>query len=119
MEMYKVLSKKYLSSNIVSMDILAPRVAKKAMPGQFLIVKMDEFADMEELKKQHFVFIAGGVGAAPIHPQIKWFAQHGINMDVILGSRSKDLLILEEEFKKLTPNVHVCTDDGSYGMHGP
>jgi len=174
MEMYKVLSKKYLSSNIVSMDILAPRVAKKAMPGQFLIVKMDEFAeriplticdydkevgsvniifqivgestkdmeklkvgdsfedvvgplgqmcefvheDMEELKKQHFVFIAGGVGAAPIHPQIKWFAQHGINMDVILGSRSKDLLILEEEFKKLTPNVHVCTDDGSYGMHG-
>jgi len=39
-------------------------------------------------------------------------------MDVILGSRSHDLLILEEEFKKLTPNVHVCTDDGSYGMHG-
>ncbi len=172
--MYKVLSKKYLSSNILSMDILAPRVAKKAMPGQFLIVKMDEFAeriplticdydkkigsvniifqivgestkdmeklkvgdsfedvvgplgqmcefmddDIEELKKQHFVFIAGGVGAAPIHPQIKWFSQQGLNMDVILGSRSKDLLILEEEFKKLTPNVHVCTDDGSYGMHG-
>ncbi len=172
--MYKVLSKKYLSSNILSMDILAPRVAKKAMPGQFLIVKMDEFAeriplticdydkkvgsvniifqivgestkdmeklnvgdsfedlvgplgqmcefmhdDIEELKKQHFVFIAGGVGAAPIHPQIKWFSQQGLKMDVILGSRSKDLLILEEEFKKLTPNVHVCTDDGSYSLHG-
>lgn len=172
--MFEVVTKKYLAKNILSMDIKAPRLASKAMPGQFLIVKKDEFAeriplticdynkeegtinivfqvvgkstldmeefqigdsfadvvgplgqvsefvheDLEELKKEHFVFIAGGVGAAPVYPQVKWFVEQGFEVDVILGSRNKDLLILEKEFNELTPNVHICTDDGSYGYNG-
>lgn len=172
--MFEVMKKEYLASNILSMDIKAPRLAQKAMPGQFLIVKTDEFGeriplticdydtefgtvnivfqvvgkstqdmevlevgdyfqdvvgplgqmsefihqDMEALKKERFVFIAGGVGTAPVYPQVKWFVDHGLDVDVIIGARSQDLLILEKEFRLLTPNVHICTDDGSYGLHG-
>ncbi|MDD3324924.1 MAG: NADPH-dependent glutamate synthase [Sulfurospirillaceae bacterium] len=172
--MFEIMTKKYLAENILSMDIKAPRVADKAMPGQFLIVKTNEFGeriplticdydkefgtinivfqvvgkstlDMEaleigdhfqdvvgplgqmsefihkdrsELEKERFVFIAGGVGTAPVYPQVKWFVDNGLHVDVIIGARSKNLLILEDEFKALTPNVHICTDDGSYGLHG-
>jgi len=172
--MFEIMSKKYLSDNILSMDIKAPRVARKAMPGQFLIVKTDEFGeriplticdydkeketvniiyqvvgqstidmenlkvgdyfqdivgplgqeseflheDLETLKKESFIFIAGGVGTAPVYPQVKWLSNNGIEVDVIIGARSKDLLIMEEEFRALTPNVHICTDDGSYEFHG-
>jgi len=171
---FEVVTKKYLAENILSMDIKAPRLASNAMPGQFLIVKKDEFAeriplticdydkkegtinivfqivgkstlameelnvgdcftdvvgplgqisefiyeDREKLKNEHFIFIAGGVGAAPVYPQVKWFVEQGFEVDVILGSRNKDLLILEKEFNELTPNIHVCTDDGSYGYSG-
>lgn len=73
---------------------------------------------LETVKGQRYCFIGGGVGAAPVYPQVKWFAEHGIDCDVIIGTRSHDTLILEEEFKALTDNVHVCTDDGSYGVHG-
>lgn len=172
--MFEIIKKEYLASNILSMDVKAPRLAQKAMPGQFLIVKTDEFGeriplticdydknlgtinivfqtvggstkdmeklevgdyfqdvvgplgqmsefiheDIEKLKKEHFVFIAGGVGTAPVYPQVKWFVENGLEVDVIIGARNKDLFILEKEFRALTPNVHICTDDGSYGFHG-
>lgn len=172
--MYKIISKKALTESIFSMDIEAPRVAKSAKPGQFIIIKNDEkgeripltiadydaekgtvtivFAaigkgtkqlaefnegdtvadfvgplgvpsefiheDIEELKKRNFIFIAGGVGAAPVYPQVKWMHENGIAVDVILGSRNKDLLIYEEELKAASGNLYVTTDDGSYGAKG-
>lgn len=73
---------------------------------------------IEELKKESFIFIAGGVGAAPVYPQVKWLHEHGIEADVILGARNKDLLIMEENLRKVAANVYVCTDDGSYGEKG-
>ncbi len=172
--MFEIMKKKYLSRNIVLMDVKAPKLAKKAMPGQFLIVKVDEFGeripltvcdynreketitivyqvvgkstedmaalevgdyfedvvgplgqmsefiheDIEKLKKQKLIFVAGGVGAAPVYPQVKWFAENGIEVDVIVGARDEESVILEEEFKECTPNVYICTDDGSYGTEG-
>jgi ferredoxin--NADP+ reductase len=171
---YKIVSKRELTNNIFLMDIEAPRVAKSAKPGQFIIIKNDEkgeripltiadydakkgtvtivFAtigkgtkqlatfnegdyvsdfvgplgvpsefiheDLEELKKQNILFIAGGVGAAPVYPQVKWMHENGIDVDVILGSRNKDLLIYEEELKAVSGNLYVTTDDGSYGFKG-
>ena len=73
---------------------------------------------IEVLKKESFIFIAGGVGAAPVYPQVKWLHEHGIEADVILGARNKDLLIMEEDLRKVAANVYVCTDDGSYGEKG-
>lgn len=172
--MYKIKDKRYLTENIYLMDIEAPRVAKSAKPGQFIIIKNDEKGeripltiadydrergtvtivfqtvgagtkqlaqfeegefvadfvgplgvpsefvneDIEELKKQNIIFVAGGVGAAPVYPQVKWMHEHGIKCDVIVGSRNKELLILEEEMRKVAGNLYVATDDGSYGFNG-
>ncbi|CUU45909.1 sulfide/dihydroorotate dehydrogenase-like FAD/NAD-binding protein [Clostridium beijerinckii] len=172
--MYKIVNKKELTNNIFSMDIEAPRVAKSAKPGQFIIIKNDEkgeripltiadydqekgtvtivfqtvgkgtkqlaafnegdhvadfvgplgvpsefiHEDIEELKKKNFIFVAGGVGAAPVYPQVKWMHEHGIAVDVILGSRNKDLLIYEEKLNKAAGNLYVTTDDGSYEFKG-
>ncbi len=73
--------------------------------------------DLEELKKKNIIFIAGGVGTAPVYPQVKWLSEHGITADVIIGAKSKEFVILEEEFKKVC-NLYVTTDDGSYGRSG-
>ncbi len=73
--------------------------------------------DLEEVKKKKVVFIAGGVGTAPVYPQAKWLHDHGIECDIIVGARTKELLILEDEMSKVG-NLHLCTDDGSYGFHG-
>lgn len=74
--------------------------------------------DIEELKKKKIVFIAGGVGTAPVYPQVKWLHEHGVDCDVIMGSKTKDLLILVEEMRKVATNLYVTTDDGTYGFHG-
>ena len=172
--MYKIVKKRELTDNIYLMDIEAPRVAKSAEPGQFIIIKNDEkgeripltiadynsekgtvtivfqavgrgtkelanfevgeyvadfvgplgqpsefiHEDIEELNKKNIIFIAGGVGAAPVYPQVKWMKEHGINCDVIVGSRTKDLLILEEELKEVSGNLYISTDDGTYGFSG-
>ena len=73
--------------------------------------------DIEELKKKKMVFIAGGVGTAPVYPQVKWLKEHGITADVILGSKTKDMVILEKELAAVS-NLYVTTDDGSYGRSG-
>lgn len=172
--MYKILKKEVLAPDIYLLDIEAPRVAKSAKPGQFIIVKTDEKReriplticdydaekgsvtivfqkigastlemtkyevgdyfrdfvgplgqpaefineDIEELKNKKFLFIAGGVGTAPVYPQVKWFGQNGIDVDVIIGAKSKSNLILEKEMDKFAGEVFVATDDGSYGFHG-
>lgn len=74
--------------------------------------------DLEILKKKKMLFVAGGVGTAPVYPQVKWLHQHGIAADVIMGSKTKDLLILEKEMKEVAGNLYVTTDDGSYERKG-
>lgn len=74
--------------------------------------------DVEELKQKKILFVAGGVGAAPVYPQVKWLHNHGIQVDVIVGAKNKDLLILEEEMTAVSGNYYPCTDDGSYGHAG-
>ncbi|MCF0175545.1 MAG: sulfide/dihydroorotate dehydrogenase-like FAD/NAD-binding protein [Bacteroidales bacterium] len=172
--MYRIETKEMLTPNICKMRVQAPRLAKAALPGQFLIVRADEkgervpltisdydaqagtvtivtqtigasttdinalevgdsFADVagplgvpsdfvemteEELASHRYVFIAGGVGTAPVYPQAKWLHEHGVKVDVIVGARNKDLLIYKEELASACDNLYICTDDGSEGFHG-
>ena len=172
--MYKILRKKMLVENIYLMDILAPRVAKSALPGQFVIVKVDEYGERiplticdyhreegsvtivfqtlgastkklaalkegeglkdfvgplgnpselvtekkDVLMGKRILFVAGGVGTAPVYPQVKMLKEKGISVDVIIGTRSKDTLIMEEAYRKVAEHLYICTDDGSYGFHG-
>ena len=64
------------------------------------------------------LFVAGGVGTAPVYPQVKWLHNHGIDADVIIGSKTKDMLILEDEMRAVAGNLYVTTDDGSYERKG-
>ena len=77
-----------------------------------------EEENLEETRKKKIVFIAGGLGTAPVYTQVKWLHEHGIDADVIMGSRTKDLLFYMDEMKAVAGNVYVCTDDGTYGFHG-
>ena len=74
--------------------------------------------DLETLKNKKILFVAGGVGAAPVYPQVKWLKEHGVDADVIVGAKTKDLLILEKEMEAVAGNYYPCTDDGSYGHAG-
>lgn len=74
--------------------------------------------EKETLKKKKILFVAGGVGTAPVYPQVKWLHENGVLADVIVGAKTKDLLILEEEMKAVAGNLYVTTDDGSYGRSG-
>ncbi|NLB32402.1 MAG: sulfide/dihydroorotate dehydrogenase-like FAD/NAD-binding protein [Tissierellia bacterium] len=172
--MHKIVSKRLLAPSIYLMDVEAPRVAKSALPGQFLIVKMDEkgervplticdydrekgtvtivyqtvgysttkmaeyevgdyfqdvvgplgkpsefvYEDIEELKKKKILFVAGGVGVAPVYCQVKWFHGQGVPVDVLVGAKTKDIVLMEEEMKAVAGNWYIATDDGSYGFHG-
>ena len=72
----------------------------------------------EELKKKKILFVAGGVGAAPVYPQVKWLHERGVGADVIVGSKTRNLLILEKEMEAVAGNLYITTDDGSYGRSG-
>ncbi len=74
--------------------------------------------DPEELRKEKILFVAGGVGTAPVYPQVKWLHEHGIDADVIVGAKTKDLIILEKEMEAVAGNLYITTDDGSYGRSG-
>ncbi|MCI8515064.1 MAG: sulfide/dihydroorotate dehydrogenase-like FAD/NAD-binding protein [Lachnospiraceae bacterium] len=74
--------------------------------------------DPETLKQKKMLFVAGGVGTAPVYPQVKWLKEHGIEADVIIGSKTKNLIIWEDKMKKAAGNLYVTTDDGSYGRSG-
>lgn len=81
-------------------------------PSDFL------YESNDELKKRSYVFIGGGLGNAPIYPQVKWMKEHGIDVDVIMGARTKELIFWEEKMNEVGKNVYVTTDDGSYGRNG-
>ncbi len=93
-------------------DYITDFVGPLGQPSEFI------HEDIENLKRKNIIFIAGGVGAAPVYPQVKWFKDNNLNADVIIGSRNKDLLILEDEMKDVAKNLYVSTDDGSYGYNG-
>lgn len=172
--MFEILERNLLAEGIWQTKVYAPRIAKSAKPGQFIIVRADEkgeripltiadynaeegsvtmvtqalgvstrkivakdrgesFADvagplgrpsdfvaepLEELKKKRFIFVAGGVGTAPVYPQVKWLNEHGIEADVIIGAKTKDMLIYTEQMKSVATNLYIATDDGSCGFHG-
>ena len=172
--MYKILKAEQLSDKNYLMVVEAPWVARSCMPGQFVIVKIDEIGEriplticdydraagtitivfqaigvsttrmtelkagdafmdftgplgrpsdlcedpLEEVKKKKILFVGGGVGVAPVYPQVKWLHENGVDCDVIIGAKTKDLLILEDEMRAVATNLYVCTDDGSYGFHG-
>ncbi len=73
---------------------------------------------IDELKQKNILFVAGGVGTAPVYPQVKYMKSLGCDVDCIIGARTKDLVILEEEMKQVAKNTYVATDDGSYGFQG-
>jgi len=74
--------------------------------------------DHDELSNLKILFVAGGVGAAPVYPQVKWMKENGYDVDVIIGARNKELIILEDRMKVYAKDLYIATDDGSYGFHG-
>lgn len=72
----------------------------------------------EALRAKKILFVAGGVGTAPVYPQVKWLHEQKALADVIIGAKTKDLLILEKEMAAVAGNLYVTTDDGSYGRKG-
>ena len=73
---------------------------------------------LEEVQKRHYLFVAGGVGTAPVYPQVKWLHDHGVKADVIIGAKNKDLLIYTDEMRAVASTLHIATDDGSAGFKG-
>lgn len=71
----------------------------------------------EELRGKRILFVAGGVGTAPVYPQVKWLHRHGVEADVIIGAKTRDMFTYVDEMEKVG-RVHLCTDDGSAGFHG-
>lgn len=70
------------------------------------------------VKKRRYIFVAGGLGTAPVYPQVKWLHEHGVAVDVLIGARTKSLIFWEERMQAVADHVFITTDDGSYGRHG-
>ncbi len=171
--MYKIIKKKLLVEDTYLMELAVPRLAKSALPGQFLIVKTQEtseriplsiadtdaqngtvtivfktigkstfemaeykvgeaFADVvgplgtpseinnltdEELKNKKYLFIGGGVGIAPLYPQVKYLYDRGMKPDVIIGAKTKSLIIFEKELSSIS-HLYITTDDDSSDNRG-
>lgn len=73
---------------------------------------------IDKLRNKKLLFIAGGVGTAPVYTQVKWLHKHGIEADVIIGAKNKEMLIFTEQMRKVAGNVYIATDDGSEGFKG-
>ncbi|HJA62705.1 MAG TPA: sulfide/dihydroorotate dehydrogenase-like FAD/NAD-binding protein [Candidatus Intestinimonas stercoravium] len=165
--MAHILRKRRLNPTVTLMEVSAPLIAKKALPGQFIILRVDEdgeripltIADFDRaagsvtiiFQKVGFTtelldsleegddildfvgplgrptevgdvrkvaVIGGGVGCAIAYPQAKYLHQQGVSVDVIAGFRSRDIVILEDEFRAACDRFYLTTDDGSYGEKG-
>ena len=79
-----------------------------------------DFTDLpdEALQGRRFLFVAGGLGTAPVYPQAKYLHERGAKVDIVLGAKTADLLILRREMASVCDRLYVCTDDGSEGHHG-
>ncbi|MFR9522976.1 MAG: sulfide/dihydroorotate dehydrogenase-like FAD/NAD-binding protein [Rikenellaceae bacterium] len=73
---------------------------------------------LAEVKARKYLFVAGGVGAAPVYPQVKWLHENGVEVDVIVGAKNSEMLIFEEQMQAVASNLYICTDDGSKGFKG-
>ncbi len=93
-------------------DMLSDFAGPLGHPSEFI------HEDLEELRKKRLLFVAGGVGAAPVYPQVKWLHQNGVEVDVIIGAKNKDLVIFEQEMGAVASNLYITTDDGSAGFKG-
>ena len=103
------------SGEIISMEVgdcFADVVGPLGLPSEFIHMSA------EEIKAQRYVFIAGGVGTAPVYPQAKWLHERGAAVDVIIGAKTADLLIYKREMAGVCDNLFICTDDGSEGFYG-
>ena len=127
--MYKILKKQELSPGILEYDIEAPRVAKKALPGQFIVLRVNEegervpltIADFDREKGTVtilFQFVGGGIGVAPVYPIARATHELGNKVISILGAKTKDILIFEDRMRAISDEVLITTDDGSYGIKG-
>lgn len=172
--MYPIQVKKNIAESTYLMKVYAPRIAKSALPGHFLIIKMrqeseripltiadtdpikgtvtivvkaigrstiemgtyqegDSFADVvgplgneasfiqwsaSEIHRKRILFIAGGVGIAPVYPQAKWLYYAGASVDVVIGARTKSMLFFQDELKEVCDNLYVTTDDNSCKTSG-
>ena len=102
----------YRMSSLMTGDYFRDFTGPLGQPSEFVT------DPIEEVKKRKYLFVAGGVETAPVLPQIKWLKERGIEADVIIGAKTKELVILEDEFKKYSGNLYITTDDGSYGRSG-
>lgn len=93
-------------------DAFADVVGPLGVPSDFTEMPLDD------LRNKRYVFIAGGVGTAPVYPQAKWLHERGVAVDVIVGAKTSDLVIYEKEMASACDNLYICTDDGSRGFHG-
>ena len=165
--MYKILKKRRLSSNMTWLVIDAPLVARKAKPGQFIILRTDEYGEripltmaghdseagtidiiyaavgrttmlMDQLEEGDYLLdvvgplgkptemeglkrvavVGGGTGNALAYPLATGMQKSGIKVDMIAGFKTKDMVILEDEFRAGTENLYITTDDGTYGEKG-
>lgn len=165
--MARIIEKTNLNENTIKFVVKAEEIAKKAKPGQFIILRLDEkgervpftisstdgenvtiivqivggttmrmdklkagdgFLDfvgplgrpteLDDLKGKNVCVIGGGLGTAIAFPQAKYLHEIGANVDVIMGFKNKDLIILEDELKESSDNLYITTDDGSYGRQG-
>ena len=165
--MARIIEKTNLNDNTIKFVVKAPAIAKKALPGQFIILRLDEkgervpftisstddenvtiivqivggttmrmnalkagdgFLDfvgplgkpteLDSLKGKNVCVVGGGLGTAIAYPQAKYLHEIGANVDVIMGFKNKDIIILEDELKASSDNLYITTDDGSYGRQG-
>ena len=75
-------------------------------------------AEPEKYKGKRIVYVAGGVGIAPVYPQVKYLKEQGFDIDVIYGSRTAQLLLIRDKIEKVTKKIRYATDDGSFGKKG-
>ena len=74
--------------------------------------------NIKAFQNKKIVYVAGGVGIAPVYPQVKYLKEHGIKTDIIYGARNQNLLLIKDKIEKVANHVFYCTDDGSYGDKG-
>ena len=70
------------------------------------------------LRPRRYLLGGGGVGTAPVYPQVKWLREHGVKADVIIGAKPRDMLIYTDAMRAVAENLHIATDDGSEGFKG-
>lgn len=168
--MYRIRKNECIGEGIYLLEVEAPLVVKKCLPGQFVIIMAYESSERipltiydydsntgilsliyqvigastmeltsvteslfsvagplgnpsilmnnDDILDKKILFVAGGVGIAPVYPQAKYLTSRGVDVDIIYGARSKNIIVIEEEVKKVCNNLYITTDDGSYGNHG-